>query len=596
MRTRLALLPLCCLLAASAAADDATLNQPPEGFIALFNGEDLSGWVGVPHFDPRKLREMTPEERAAFLEKNWAEVEMHWSVENGELVNDGEGPYLTTAQDYGDFELRLDYKTVPKADSGIYLRGNPQVQIWDWTEEGGKWNLGADKGSGGLWNNQTHPRFPIALADRPFGEWNELRITMVGDSVTIYLNDQLVVNEVVMENFWDRNVPVFPVGPVQLQTHGGEIRFRNVFLRPIPRKPPEAGYLDAENKPYGDGWKPIAGTDTAEPIVSERSPWNFDLHAVFRTGDGPAEVAFRTAEGEDAPALVLTVSPEHGVLLSERKEGKPHPVANTPAEASGLKADGPNHLYLRVNEDHVQAWLNETPVVDTLYPHGPSSGKVRLGGMDVEAAYLRDAADDPRVEMFPGGEAGFEPIYNGKDLAGWFGDVQGYKAEPDVLVATKQGGNLYYDEELSDFVFRFEFKLDEGGNSGVGLRVPKGASDTAYQGIESQILDNAADVYATIKPWQAHGSIYGVIPAKRGYLAPVGHWNREEIVVEGTRFKVVLNGKVLLEGDAKEASAGGTPDGREHPGLSNASGHLGFLGHDHHLEFRNLRVKRLGGE
>ena len=152
MRSRLLLPLLGCLLAAAPAVaqDSSDANTPPEGFVALFNGKDLAGWIGVPHFDPRKFRQMTADERTGFLEKNWGEVEKHWSVQNGELVNDGQGPYLTTAEDYGDFELRLDYKTVAKADSGIYLRGNPQVQIWDWTEEGGKWNLGADKGSGAL--------------------------------------------------------------------------------------------------------------------------------------------------------------------------------------------------------------------------------------------------------------------------------------------------------------------------------------------------------------------------------------------------------------------------------------------------------------
>src|SRR5690606_21220786 len=136
-------------------------------------------------FDPRKLWEMTPEQRAEFREKNMADVRKHWTVENGELVNDGEGVYLTTDKDYGDFELLIDYKTVANADSGIYLRGNPQVQIWDFTEAGGKWNIGADKGSGGLWNNSPGApgKDPLELADKPFGEWNSLRIIMIGSRV-----------------------------------------------------------------------------------------------------------------------------------------------------------------------------------------------------------------------------------------------------------------------------------------------------------------------------------------------------------------------------------------------------------------------------
>ena len=215
--------------------------------------------------------------------------------------------------------------------------------------------------------------------------------------------------------------------------------------------------------------------------------------------------------------------------------------------------------------------------------------------MNVASAFVRNPADDPRAEASMD-EEGFEPIFNGKDLAGWTGDVGGYAAEPGVLKSTQKGGNLFYEKELGDFVFRFDFKLAEGGNNGVGLRVPREARATAYEGIESQILDNTSQQYAGIEPYQAHGSIYGVIPAKRGYLAPVGHWNTEEIAVEGSKFKVTLNGKVIVDGDVKEASADGTPDHKEHPGLTNKAGHLGFLGHGHVIEFRNLRVKKLGGE
>lgn len=213
------------------------LNTPPEGFVALFNGENLEGWFGHGTQDPRDLWNMSPEELAAHKEQTREDVRAHWSVENGELVNDGEGLYLTTNQDYGDFELRLEYKTVPNADSGIYLRGVPQVQIWDTTEEGGKWNLGADKGSGGLWNNSAGAdgKDPSQLMDKPFGEWNSFRIVMIGERVSVELNDSLVVDNAVMENYFERTIPIFDKGPIQLQTHGGEIRWRNVFIREIPR-------------------------------------------------------------------------------------------------------------------------------------------------------------------------------------------------------------------------------------------------------------------------------------------------------------------------------------------------------------------------
>lgn len=211
-------------------------NEPPPGFTALFNGHDLSGWHGMGHFDPRKLAAMTQQERDQKRAEDMEDVRQHWRVENGELVNDGHGVYLTTDKDYGDIELLIDYKTVANADSGIYLRGTPQVQIWDYTEQGGKWNLGADRGSGGLWNNSPGApgKDPLVLADKPFGQWNHIRIVQVGDRTSVWLNDKLVVDRAPMENYWDRSRPLFPTGPIQLQTHGGEIRWRNIFIREIP--------------------------------------------------------------------------------------------------------------------------------------------------------------------------------------------------------------------------------------------------------------------------------------------------------------------------------------------------------------------------
>jgi len=220
----------------------ADSNNLPPGFTALFNGKDLAGWRGMPHFDPRKLAAMSKEEQDKFFAANWEDVQKHWSVDKGELVNDGKGVYLTTDKEYGDIELLIDYKTVPKADSGIYLRASPQVQIWDSTDKD-KFKLGADKGSGGLWNNSPGApgKDPLVLADKPFGEWNSLRILQIGARTTVYLNGKLVVDHAIMENYWDRTRPLFPRGPIQLQTHGGEIRWRNMFLREIP--PEEANAL-----------------------------------------------------------------------------------------------------------------------------------------------------------------------------------------------------------------------------------------------------------------------------------------------------------------------------------------------------------------
>ena len=208
--------------------------KPPKGFTALFNGQDLTGWRGGDTFDHRKLLAMPADQREAQIAKWTDSMQAHWRAENGELVNDGQGAYATTEKDYGDFELLVEYKTVPKADSGIYLRGCPQVQIWDYTEKE-KFPLGADKGSGGLWNNSPGApgKDPLVLADKPFGEWNKVRILMVGARVSVWLNDKLVVDHALLENYYDRKTPVPPKGPIELQTHGGEIRWRNLFIREI---------------------------------------------------------------------------------------------------------------------------------------------------------------------------------------------------------------------------------------------------------------------------------------------------------------------------------------------------------------------------
>jgi len=231
---------LLCLALCFGSALAADVNgapaaaKPPQGFEALFNGTDLSGWWGAETEDPRKYLALPSEELQKKKETSLADIRQHWSVEKGELVNDGKGLYLTTDKNYGDFELLLDYRTVPKADSGIYLRGCPQVQIWDTTEEA-KFNIGADKGSGGLWNNSPGKpgKDPLVKADKAFGEWNHFRVVMAGSRVWVWLNDKLTVDGANMENYYDRKQPVPSKGPIQLQTHGGEIRWRNVFLREI---------------------------------------------------------------------------------------------------------------------------------------------------------------------------------------------------------------------------------------------------------------------------------------------------------------------------------------------------------------------------
>ena len=209
-------------------------GTPPEGFTALFNEKNLSGWWGLKTEDPVKWKAFSADKLAEKKAASLKDIAQHWSVDGEELVNDGHGLYLSTQKNYGDFEFLVDYKTVPKADSGIYLRGIPQVQIWDSTEEA-KFNIGANKGSGGLWNNSKGApgKDPLVLADKPFGQWNSFRIIMVGERVSVWLNGKLLVDHARMENYFNRKGQIPRTGPIQLQTHGGEIRWRNVFIREI---------------------------------------------------------------------------------------------------------------------------------------------------------------------------------------------------------------------------------------------------------------------------------------------------------------------------------------------------------------------------
>ena len=401
-------------------------NIPPKGFKALFNGKDFKGWFGHGTKDPRTLWKMSPDELKAHQEKTLKDINAHWSVQNGELVNDGKGLYLTTKKDYKDFELLLEYKTVPKADSGIYLRGVPQVQIWDPTEKE-KWKIGADKGSGGLWNNSKGApgKDPSKRMDKPFGEWNKFRILMIGEKVTVHLNGAKVVDNAVMENYFDRKIPIFEKGPIQLQTHGGEIRWRNVFIREI--------------------------------------------------------------DGEE--------------------------------------------------------------------------------------------------------ETGFQTLFNGKDLTGWHGAVNNYEVVDGAIMCKKgKGGTLYAKDEYSDFVFRFEFKLPPGGNNGIAVRSP-GKGDPAWEAYEIQVLDNTAKKYAKLQPYQFHGSVYGLAPAKRGALLPVGEWNKQEIYFKGSHIKINLNGTIILDQDISKIDLSKVK--KVPKGVNRSKGFIGFAGHSDPVQFRNVRVKSL---
>ncbi|MFT5142517.1 MAG: hypothetical protein ACI80V_003099 [Rhodothermales bacterium] len=186
-----------------------------------------------------------------------------------------------------------------------------------------------------------------------------------------------------------------------------------------------------------------------------------------------------------------------------------------------------------------------------------------------------------------------ESIFNGVDLAGWTGDTVGYAVQDSAIVCLPgQGSNLYFDRELSDFELSLEFRLTPGANNGIGIRAEQG-KDAAYFGMEIQVLDHDDPKFADIKDWQAHGSIYGIVAAERGHLLPNGSWNREVIRAEGDQITVTLNGHVIVDANIREASAGGSLSGREHPGLFNESGYVGFLGHGDEVAYRRIRLKDL---
>lgn len=411
------------------------LEQMPkaEGYVSMFNGTDLTGWQGLVK-NPIARAKMGEKELSAAQAKADARLPEMWTVKNGEIWFTGTGyENLCSKKDYADFEMIVDWRINDKGDSGIYLRGTPQVQIWDTSRV----ESGAQVGSGGLYNNQKNPSKPLMVADNPINNWSTFYVRMIGELVTVYLNGKLVVDNVVLENYWDRSQPIFPTGPIELQAHGTDLAFRDVYVREIN-------------------------------------------------------------------------SEEYNLSVEEKVDG-------------------------------------------------------------------------------------FVSLFNGKNLNGWIGNKTDYLVEDAVIVIRpKRGGhgNLYTEKEYADFNYRFEFQLTPGANNGLGIRTPP-RGDAAYLGMELQILDNTAPIYANLQPYQYHGSVYGVIPAKRGFLKPLGEWNSEEVIIQGTRIKIILNGEVIVDGDIADGRDNGTMDHKNHPGLSNEKGHIGFLGHGSVVKFRNIRIKEL---
>lgn len=186
------------LIVATSIGVEAPAARPPEGYVALFNGVDLTNW------------------------KNEGKAKGHWTVVDGVLHYDGRGDSLVTSKNYGDYELLVDWKIGPGADSGIYLRGCPQVQIWD-----------NPIGSGGLYNNEKNPSKPTVVADKPVGEWNTFHIVIQGDKVSVELNGKKVVDNVTMENYFDRSKPLPTTGTIELQHHGNPLEFRNIYIKEL---------------------------------------------------------------------------------------------------------------------------------------------------------------------------------------------------------------------------------------------------------------------------------------------------------------------------------------------------------------------------
>lgn len=207
-------------------------DKNEEGFVCLFNGKDLEGWKGLVE-NPIKRAKMSSEELAQAQAKADELMKKDWIVENGELVYIGHGwDNLCTVKDYADFELLVDWRLDPNGnepDAGVYLRGAPQVQIWDIRRT----NVGAQVGSGGLYNNQKNPSTPTSVEDNKLGEWNTFRIIMKGEKVTVFLNGVKVVDDVVLENYWDRKLPIFPKEQIEMQAHGSRCYFRNIYVKEL---------------------------------------------------------------------------------------------------------------------------------------------------------------------------------------------------------------------------------------------------------------------------------------------------------------------------------------------------------------------------
>jgi len=235
MRLTLAIAAAAAFAAAITPASRAADNTPPAGFTALFNGKDLTGWQG--NLDMRQRATLSKEKQDEILKQRTEALKKNWSVKDGAIYTDGKGGIsLQTVKDYGNFELLVDWKIEKGGDSGIYLRGQPQVQIWDSFNLGKGLEADAGKGSGGLWNNPASDKakVPLKTADKPVGEWNTFHITVVKEEVTVKLNGEVVVEKGKLLDYWEKGKPVPATGPVELQIHQHPLWFKNVYIKELP--------------------------------------------------------------------------------------------------------------------------------------------------------------------------------------------------------------------------------------------------------------------------------------------------------------------------------------------------------------------------
>jgi len=620
-------------------AEAGELNRPPKGFVALFNGRDLAGWKGLVG-DPKTRREMSSEELVKAQAEADEDMRAHWKVVDGALCFDGKGHSLCTAKDYGDFEMFVDWKIEKGGDSGIYLRGSPQVQIWDTANR----NVGAQVGSGGLYNNKKGPSKPSKRVDKPVGQWNTFRIIMMGELVTIYLNDVLVVENVVMENYWERDKPIYSTGQIELQEHGcvgSRLYFRNVFIREIPREKSEnkltrrekaKGFVRLFNGEDLAGWKGLVGDPKSRRAMSReklaraqakadeemRAHWKvvdgvlcFDgkgqsLCTAKDYGDFEMFVDWKIEAGGDS-GIYLRGSPQvqiwdwqntdigSGGLYNNQKG------ASKPLKRADKLASQWNTFRIIMIGERVTVYLNDELVVDNvvmenyweqdkpIYPNEQIELQSHDSPLYFRNVFIREITNKLTEQE----EAdGFKLLFNGKDLKGWQGNTLGYVVK-DGMIVVEPGlgrGDLYTAQEYGNFIMRFEFKLTPGANNGLGIRTPMNV-DAAYHGMELQILDNTAEKYKDLRDYQFHGSIYGVVPAKRGYLKPVGMWNFQEVIANGKQITVKLNGTTIVDADISKVSDPKVID--RHPGLNNEKGYIAFCGHGDKLAFRSLRIKIL---